>query len=185
MTVFALRSVTKKHKNVLVPAYISIIDNPEEHRNVKIAVLSMILITQPNFPLMQKLALSTWKGIDEELNRFIFFTLKSLNEQNLDKIGQDEDLYRAIEMAKVTFQLAKPFPGMIFYSSSYFINEYLKNLYYGYQADTTFTFSEEGNFIFHKMIMLIDKLKLPALELEHHQIGMSQHAPMELSLIHI
>ena len=144
MTVFALRSVTKKHKNVLVPAYISIIDNPEEHRNVKIAVLSMILITQPNFPLMQKLALSTWKGIDEELNRFIFFTLKSFNEQDLDKIGHDDDLYRAIQIAKVAVPLAKPFPGMIFYSFGYFINEYLRNAYDGYQADTTLTFSEDG-----------------------------------------
>ena len=147
LSVEDVEEVIAPTRNVIVPVYISIIDNPEEHHNVKIAVLSMILTSLPNFPLMQKLALSTWKGIDEELNRFILFTLKSLNEQDLDKIGHDDDLYRAIEMAKVAVPLAKPFPGMIFYSFSYFINEYLRNLYDGYQADTTLTFSEWNSYV--------------------------------------
>ena len=55
---------------------------------------------------------------------------------------------------------------MTSHSSNHFINEYSKNLYDGYQADTTFTLSDNGNFIFHKMIMLANKLKLPALELK-------------------
>merc|ERR1719402_1667432 len=54
---------------------------------------------------------------------------------------------------------------MLFYSGNAFITEYLKHLYAGYEAQTVFTFTPHGNTIFHKMVVLIDQVKIPALEL--------------------
>ena len=44
LSVEDVEEVIAPTRNVIVPVYISIIDIPEEHHNVKIAVLSMILV---------------------------------------------------------------------------------------------------------------------------------------------
>merc|ERR550519_95062 len=96
--------------------------------------------------------------------KFIFATLKSLSGKEFANMAHHGSLKKIAGMARTVLPLAKPLPGMLFYSGNAFITEYLKHLYAGYEAQTVFTFTPHGNTIFHKMVVLMDQVKLPALD---------------------
>merc|ERR1711911_398492 len=62
MAIYALSSVSKHYRNILLPIYCAITNNPSEDRNVRIAALSMMLYMNPSTADFQKLAFSLLLG---------------------------------------------------------------------------------------------------------------------------
>merc|ERR1719186_1445904 len=77
-----------------------ILDNPVEHRHVRIAALSMILKAKPSFVMLQKIAISTWYEKDPEMVKFIFATLKSLSGKEFQNMAHDGSLREISGMAR-------------------------------------------------------------------------------------
>ena len=62
--------------------------------------------------------------------------------ENMAHLGT---LKKIAGMASTVLPLAKPLPGMLFYTGNTFVSEYLKHICAGYEAQTVSHFAPHGN----------------------------------------
>merc|ERR1711962_1546577 len=78
IAVNALKRVAKMNPTEIRPILISIIINPVESAEVRIAAVSILPFSQPTTAELQKLAIRSWMEPSEQVSAFIVSTLRSL-----------------------------------------------------------------------------------------------------------
>merc|ERR1711962_1050424 len=78
IAVNALKRVAKMNPTEIRPILISIIINPVESAEVRIAAVSVLPFSQPTTAELQKLAIRSWMEPSEQVSAFIVSTLRSL-----------------------------------------------------------------------------------------------------------
>merc|ERR1719193_928660 len=80
MAIYSLAPSANTQREVFLPIYSALVHNPSEERSVRIAALSILMKMQPSIVQFQELALSTWFEKDIEFHKFVYSTLKTLSE---------------------------------------------------------------------------------------------------------
>merc|ERR1712198_566770 len=75
---YALKRMAKMNPTEIRPILMSIIVNPVESAEVRIAAISILPFAQPTTAELQKLAIRSWMEPSEQVASFIFSTLRSL-----------------------------------------------------------------------------------------------------------
>merc|ERR1712198_772854 len=78
IAVNALKRVVKMNPTEMRPILMSIIVNPVESAEVRIAAVSVLPFSQPSTAMLQKLAIRSWMEPSEQVSSFIVSTLRSL-----------------------------------------------------------------------------------------------------------
>merc|ERR1719391_338803 len=79
IAVNALKRVVKMNPTEMRPILMSIIVNPVESAEVRIAAVSILPFSQPTTAELQKLAIRSWMEPSEQVSSFIVSTLRSLS----------------------------------------------------------------------------------------------------------
>ena len=164
MAIYSLSTVTKKYRNVLLPVYSALANNPSEDRNVRIAALSMMLYMSPSVAEFQKLAISTWYEQDTEFHKFVFSTLKTLNEIRITDLPEFGGLYELVKKANLVYPLAKPVSGIISSTLNAFTAEWLKELQVGYKIHGAYSFSGETKSVYGRLEYVMQQLEFAPIE---------------------
>merc|ERR1711973_872588 len=78
IAVNSLKRVVKMNPTEMRPILMSIIVNPVESAEVRIAAVSVLPFSQPSTAMLQKLAIRSWMEPSEQVSSFIVSTLRSL-----------------------------------------------------------------------------------------------------------
>merc|ERR1719348_780754 len=78
IAVNAMKRIAKMNPTEIRPILMSIIVNPVESAEVRIAAVSVLPFSQPTTAELQKLAIRSWMEPSEQVSSFIVSTLRSL-----------------------------------------------------------------------------------------------------------
>ena len=163
--IWGLHNVQMHHKDVLLPIYSAIVFNPTKERSVRIAALTMMLKLNPSMASFQKLATSTWFEKDPEFSKFIYQTLKSLNDLKISELPVYEDILELVNKAKIVFPHVKPAPGVSSSVNNKFMADWLDELQVGYVAHGSYSLRGNTQYFFGKLEYYLDQLKFSPVEI--------------------
>merc|ERR1712235_211673 len=83
---YALKRMAKMNPTEIRPILMSIIVNPVESAEVRIAAISILPFAQPTTAELQKLAIRSWMEPSEQVASFIFSTLRSLASSQVPEL---------------------------------------------------------------------------------------------------
>jgi len=78
VAVYSLKRIAKLNPVLIKPILLSIIDNPAENTQVRIAAVSVLPWSQPSMAQLQKMAIRTWFEPSRQVASFIYSTLRNL-----------------------------------------------------------------------------------------------------------
>jgi hypothetical protein len=163
MAIYSLNMMTRRHREILLPVFSTLVHNPSEDRYVRIAALAMMMTMDPSTYYFQKLATSTWFEKDNEFHKFVFSTLKSLSEIETEDHPTAGTLRTMSEQAKFVLPLAKPFPGFFSSSLNFFTAQWMKKLQVGYQLHSSITMSSVQG-IYARLEYFMEQLQFTPIE---------------------
>jgi len=164
MAIYSLNMMTRRHREVLLPIFSTLVHNPSEDRYVRIAALSMMMTMDPSTYYFQKLATSTWFEKDNEFHKFVFSTIKSLSEIEMEDHPTSGTLRTMSEQAKAVLPLAKPLPGFISSSLNFFTAEWMKKLQVGYQLHSSLTTTSSVQGLYARLEYFMEQLQFTPIE---------------------
>jgi len=172
MAIYSIHNFEEDRRHEVMKIYSSLIFNPSEERDTRIAALSMMLNLEPSTVVFQKLATSTWFEKDTEFHKFVYATLKSLSKiEETEQPNAHTSLYRNSHKAKQVIDMAKPVPTVFSYALNHFAAEYLKNLQVGYQVHYAHTVTERMQHFYGKIEYFLQQLKFTPIEFCVHMTG--------------
>ncbi len=80
VAVYSLKRVARFQPVHIKPVLLSIIDNPAEAPEVRIAAVSVLPYAQPSTAELQKIAIRTWFEPSKQVASFIYSTLLNLKD---------------------------------------------------------------------------------------------------------
>lgn len=84
--VYSLKRIAKLNPVLVRPILLSIIDNPAETPEVRIAAVSVLPWSQPSVAQLQKIAVRTWFDPSKQVSSFIYSTLKNLESTEVPEL---------------------------------------------------------------------------------------------------
>merc|ERR1711970_403030 len=157
---------------ILLPIYSALVHNPSEERSVRIAALSILMKMQPSIVQFQELALSTWFEKDIEFHKFVYSTLKTLSEIEVNEQPSfNTVLYVNSKKARVVLPLVKPVPTIISSTMNYFTAEWLKDLEIGYHFNGAYTLTSSMKHVYGRLEYFLEQLEVTPIELAMHVEG--------------
>merc|ERR1719309_1816232 len=127
VAIFSLKRIAKLFPTEVRPILMTIITNPAESTNVKIAAVAIIPFTNPTIAQIQSLCIHTWYVESKQVSSFIYSTMHSLAST------VDPELKMVGEKAKIALPLLKPENFGIQYSQNLILSRFIEHL------KTTFT----------------------------------------------
>merc|ERR1719262_1644291 len=119
LAVYSLKKAARLEPALVKPILLTVIDNPAEIAEVRIAAVSVLPFAQPTTAELQKIAVRTWLEPSKNVASFIYSTFKSLS------VTKCPDLVLVGERVKPLMTLVKPFIYGFQYSKninvSYFV----------------------------------------------------------------
>ena len=86
VAVYSLKRIARQNPVLIKPILLSIIDNPAENTQVRIAAVSVLPWSQPSMAQLQKVAIRTWFEPSKQVASFIHSTLKSLVDTEVPEL---------------------------------------------------------------------------------------------------
>jgi hypothetical protein len=78
VAVYSLKDIIKLNPDLVKPILLSLIDNPAENVEVRIAALFVMPFSQPSMAELQKIAIRSWFEPSKQVASFLYSTLKNL-----------------------------------------------------------------------------------------------------------
>jgi hypothetical protein len=172
MAIYGLAQSTYAHREILLPIYSSLVHNPAENREIRIAALSMMMRMDPSTVHLQKLAVATWFEEDEHVHRFIWTTLKTLSEIKRAELPAASLMMDLVEKAATVLPLAKPVPGVLSATFNIFVAEMLKNLDVGYVSHTAMVNSAHAHGFYYKIEAFLKQARTVPFEFAAQATGL-------------
>merc|ERR1712142_1225806 len=172
LALYSLQYFDTERRNDIIQIYSSLVFNPAEDRDTRIAALSMLLNVEPSSVFFQKLATSTWFEQDSEFHKFVYSTLKSLSEIKQSQLPNPHtSLFRNSQNAKMVMELAKPSPIRFSSTLNLYVAEWLKSLQVGYQFHFSTSHSERFQHTYGKIEYFLQQLRSSPIEMCVHMTG--------------
>jgi len=165
LAIYSLFDVNNQFRDILLPVYTSLVFNPAETRAIRIAAFSMLMKMHPDTVLLQKIAVSTWFEKDAEMHKFIYSSLRTLAQINLESIPEGSK-WKALTMkAQVVLPMAKPVAGIISSTFSSYISGVLRHLDVGYGMTTAmFTGPTSHHHLYHRIEYFLKQVHTVPME---------------------
>jgi len=99
--VYSLKPMSRLNPDMIKPILLSIIDNPAENTQVRIAAIAILPWSQPSMAELQKIAVRSWLEPSKQVSSFVHSTLKNLATTKipeLKSVGQSSSV--VIDMLK-------------------------------------------------------------------------------------
>ena len=122
LAVYSMKRAAKLEPSHVRPILLSIIDNPADHSQVRMAAIAVLPWTQPSTTDLQKVAVRTWLEPSKEVAAFVYSTFKSL------KNSQIPELKLVSQKVQPLMTLVKPFYFGMHYSHNYHSGQFVKYL---------------------------------------------------------
>ena len=165
LAIYSLHHLGEERRSEVLNIYSSLVFNPTEDRDTRIAAFNQMLTLEPSAVVFQKLATSTWFEKDTEFHKFVYATLKSLSEiEETEQSNTHTPLYKNSHMARQVIHMAKAISTGFSYNFNYFGSEWLKSLEVGYQVHYAHTSSERIQQVYSKIEYFLQQLKFTPLE---------------------
>merc|ERR1740131_486285 len=172
LALYSLQYFDTERRNDIIQIYSSLVFNPAEDRDTRIAALSMLLNVEPSSVFFQKLATSTWFEQDSEFHKFVYSTLNSLSEIKQSQLPNPHtSLFRNSQNAKLVMELAKPSPIRFSSTLNLYVAEWLKSLQVGYQSHFSTSHSERFQHTYGKIEYFLQQLRFSPIEMCVHMSG--------------
>jgi hypothetical protein len=122
IAVYSLKRIAKQNPVLIKPVLLSIIDNPAENTQVRIAAVSVLPWAQPSTAQLQKIAARTWFEPSKQVASFIHSTLKNLISTEVPEL-------KAVGLrAESVIHMVKPFQYGAQYSHNINLGEFVEYL---------------------------------------------------------
>merc|ERR1711881_701792 len=160
-----------QHRNHLLPVYLSILHNPAESRQLRIAAVLCVMNMQPTTVQLQKMAVSTWFEEDFEVAKYIYSSLKSYAQLSADSHPQDSKSQQLSQQCQPAPQLAKPLYHV--FSVNQVSSGYLPELQIGATMITSLMKGMSGTEVYHKTEYYLKQVQTVPMEFAGHVSGLS------------
>jgi len=160
-----------QHRNHLLPVYLSILHNPAESRQLRIAAVLCVMNMQPTTVQLQKMAVSTWFEEDFEVAKYIYSSLKSYAQLSADSHPQDSKFQQLSQQCQTVLQLAKPLYHV--FSVNQVSSGYLPELQIGATMINSLMKGMSGTEVYHKTEYYLKQVQTVPMEFAGHVSGLS------------
>lgn len=138
IAVYSLKRIAKQNPVLIKPILLSIIDNPAENTQVRIAAVSVLPWAQPSSAQLMKIASRTWFEPSKQVASFIHSTLKSLIDTQVPEL-------KAVGLkAQSIIHMVKPYQYGAQYSHNHNFGQYVDYLRTAVSHKHSWIYSEEG-----------------------------------------
>ena len=79
LAVYSMKPVSKTYPDAIKPVLLSIINNPNEHADIRIAALSVLPWAQPSYAELQEIAVRSWFEPSKQVASFSRSMFQSLH----------------------------------------------------------------------------------------------------------
>ena len=146
--VYALKPMTILHPELLKPVIFSIINNPADNTEVRMAALSIMPWSQPSAAELLRVAALTWAEPSKQVNSFIYSTFQGLTKTQIPEL-------RAVGYrASTTLHLIKPDHNGIVYSHNELLSNFVTYLKVSSASDIAWEFNSK----FPSMVKISNKI---------------------------
>merc|ERR1711931_540450 len=168
---YSLIDVAYQYRNTLLPVYLSILHNPAEKRDLRIAAIASIMKMQPTTVQLQKMAVSTWFEQDHEVAKYVYSTIKSYAVLRSEDHPTGSYMRQLSQQCQTVIQLAKPFHHVfsVYQASS----GYLSELQIGATMINTIMKGKTGTEVYHKTDYYLKQAKTTPMEFAGHVSGLN------------
>ena len=160
-----------EHRNHLLPVYLSVLHNPAESRQLRIAAILCVMEMQPTTVQLQKMAVSTWFEQDFEVGKYIYSSIKSYAQLSADSHPQYSSLYQLSQQCQTVLQLAKPLYHV--FSVHQVSSGYLPELQIGATMISSLMKGITGTEVYHKTEYYLKQVQTVPMEFSGHVSGMN------------
>merc|ERR1719219_1120645 len=122
LAVYSLKKAARLEPALVKPILLTVIDNPAEIAEVRIAAVSVLPFAQPTTAELQKIAVRTWLEPSKNVASFIYSTFKSLS------VTKIPELVLVGERVKPLMTLVKPFVYGFQYSKNINVSSFVQYL---------------------------------------------------------
>ena len=137
VAVYSLKRIARQNPVVIKPILLSIIDNPAENTQVRIAAVSVLPWAQPSMAQLQKIAVRTWFEPSKQVASFIYSTLKNL------AVTEVPELKAVGQKASSLIQMVKPAQYGIQYSHNANYAEFVNYLKTSVSKKVAWVYNEQ------------------------------------------
>ncbi len=132
----------------------SIIDNPAETPEVRIAAVSVLPWTQPSIAQLQKIAVRTWFDPSKQVSSFIHSTLKNLESTEVPELKE------VARRARSVVEMVKPHQYGVQFSQNMNYGDFVNYLKTAINKKVSWVYSEDE--VVPSKIAVTSKMFLPA-----------------------
>ena len=133
MALYSLASTAYEHKSITLPIFYSVLSNPAETSELRIAAFNVLIRMNPPMAVMHKIAALTWSERDEEVLKVINIALATLSNVSIQEQTVESSMSVG-RKASLVYPLIKKTRGILPSSASIFISQHLRQLGIGYDA---------------------------------------------------
>jgi hypothetical protein len=159
------------HGNHLLPVYLSILHNPAESRQLRIAAVLCAMTMKPTTVQLQKMAVSTWFEKDFEVAKYIYSSLKSYAQLSADSHPTDSKFLQLSQKCQTVLQLAKPLYHI--FSVNKVSSGYLPELQIGATMINTLMKGMTSTEVYHKTEYYLKQVQTVPMEFAGHISGLN------------
>jgi hypothetical protein len=137
VSVYSLKRIAKQNPVLIKPILLSIIDNPAENTQVRIAAVSVLPWSQPSTAQLQTVAIRTWFEPSKQVASFIYSTLKNLAETEVPEL-------KAVgAKASSIISMVKPYQYGAQFSHNINFSDYVKYLKMAVSQKVAWVYNDE------------------------------------------
>merc|ERR1719436_1314289 len=163
--------IKPEHWNHLLPVYLSILHNPAESRQLRIAAVLCAMTMQPTTVQLQKMAVSTWFEEDFEVAKYIYSSLKSYAELSASSHPTDSKFLQLSQKCQTVLQLAKPLYHV--FSVNKVSSGYLPELQIGATMINSLMKGMTSTEVYHKTEYYLKQVQTVPMEFAGHISGLN------------
>jgi len=149
----------------------SVLHNPAEARQLRIAAVMCVMNMQPTTVQLQKMAVSTWFEQDFEVAKYIYSSLKSYAQLSADSHPQYSEFQQLSQQCQSVMQLAKPLYHV--FSVNQVSSGYLPELQIGATMINTLMKGMTSTEFYHKTEYYLKQVQTVPMEFAGHVSGLN------------
>jgi len=145
MALYSLANIAREHQSVALPIFFSLLSNPAENAEIRIAAFNCLVVLNPPMSVMHKIAALTWTEKNKEVLKVINVAFATLSLENNEEQSA-ESMLTVARKAALVYPLIKKTPGVLPSSATIFSSERLRKMGIGYASQTSWVASN-GSFL--------------------------------------
>ena len=135
--VYSLKPISRLNPDMIKPIILSIIDNPAENTQVRIAAIAVLPWSQPSMAELQKIAVRSWFEPSKQVSSFVHSTFKNLAATKIP------ELKTASQKAAAIIEMLRPLQYGIQYSHNTNFEQFVNYLKSSISTNIAWVYNEK------------------------------------------